>query len=260
MTGTLNDLLEWYADIGMTVAIGSEPVNHKQARPAPSRQRQSEPQATLALQPSSISKQAVNTRAIALACSTLEELRQAVMGFEGCDLKLSATNTVFCDGNPQAKIMVIGEAPGADEDRQGHPFVGLSGQLLDRALESIGLSRTKNIYITNIIPWRPPGNRPPTPHEIALCQPFVERHIELVRPQILILVGGVSTKTLLNTNDGIMKLRGKWHNFTTQGLATPIRTMATYHPAFLLRSPGQKAAVWKDLMMVEDELLAMGLK
>lgn len=265
MTGTINDMLEWYTDIGMTVAIGNETVNHTQPHPQTALTHKtvlaasnthSDPQPTVRSQP----KQAINSKAIASACKTLDELRQAILNFDGCDLKATATNTVFSDGNPEAKVMVIGEAPGADEDRQGLPFVGLSGQLLDRAFASIGLSRTENVYITNIINWRPPGNRTPTPHEIALCQPFVERHIELVAPKILILVGGVSAKTILNTSTGIMKLRGKWQNFKTENLEQPIKTIATYHPAFLLRSPGQKAAVWKDLLIVEDEMLALGLK
>ena len=171
--------------------------------------------------------------------------------FEGCSLKLTATNMVFADGNPQAKIMVVGEAPGADEDKQGLPFVGLSGQLLDRMLATIGLSRKENLYISNIVPWRPPGNRQPTTQEIALCQPFIERHIELINPKILILVGGISAKTILRSSEGIMKLRGQWHTFQTAQLRDPIKTIATFHPAFLLRSPGQKAQVWADLLLVK---------
>ncbi|WP_010301416.1 uracil-DNA glycosylase [Candidatus Odyssella thessalonicensis] len=261
----ISDILEWYTDIGMTVAIGDQPVNHKQARPKPSPVTVAAAPITRAhVEPlpekPAHTKQASNSKAIAAACQTLEELRQAVLNFDGCDLKATATNTVFCDGSPEAKIMVIGEAPGADEDRQGRPFVGVSGQLLDRALQTIGLSRQDNVYITNIINWRPPGNRTPTPHEMAICQPFVERHIELVAPKILVLVGGTSTKTILNTNEGIMKIRGRWHEFKTERMQEPIKTLATYHPAFLLRSPGQKATVWRDLLMIEDELMRLGLK
>jgi DNA polymerase len=263
VTGDISDVLEWYTDIGMTVAIGNEPVNHKQVRPSIHAAKNPMLPATAGTDPlpkmGVPSKQAMNSRAIAAACKTVDELRQAIVNFEGCDLKMTATHTVFSDGNPDAKIMIIGEAPGADEDRQGRPFVGLSGQLLDKVLASINLSRAQNIYISNIISWRPPGNRTPTPHEIALCQPFIERHIELIAPKILILVGGVSAKTLLNTNEGIMKLRGKWHEFKTPTMQDPIKTMATYHPAFLLRSPGQKAAVWKDLLLVQEEMQKSGL-
>jgi DNA polymerase len=186
-------------------------------------------------------------------CQTLEDLRRAITDFEGCALKKTATNLVFADGNPQAKVMLVGEAPGADEDRQGLPFVGVSGQLLDRMLATIGLDRT-SVYITNILPWRPPGNRQPTPQEIAMCKPFVEKHIALVQPQILVLVGGVAMKALFNTNEGIMRLRGTWQSYTPAELEAPIKAIATYHPSFLLRSPGQKAQSWQDMLMIKKAL------
>jgi DNA polymerase len=187
---------------------------------------------------------------LAQSARTLAELRNALEKFEDCPLKKTATHLVFADGNPDASIMVVGEAPGADEDRLGVPFVGVSGQLLDRAFAAIGLDRTK-IYISNILPWRPPGNRQPTPHETALCLPFIERHIELVSPEILILVGGTAAKTLLKTNEGIVKLRGKWHAYQSPELKKPIQTLATFHPAYLLRSPGQKRFVWLDLLSIK---------
>ena len=187
---------------------------------------------------------------LAQSARTLAELRNALEKFEDCPLKKTATHLVFADGNPDASIMVVGEAPGADEDRLGVPFVGVSGQLLDRAFAAIGLDRTK-IYISNILPWRPPGNRQPTPHETALFLPFIERHIELVSPEILILVGGTAAKTLLKTNEGIVKLRGKWHAYLSPELKKPIKTLATFHPAYLLRSPGQKRFVWLDLLSVK---------
>jgi DNA polymerase len=187
---------------------------------------------------------------LAQSARTLAELRNALEKFEDCPLKKTATHLVFADGNPDASIMVVGEAPGADEDRLGVPFVGVSGQLLDRAFAAIGLDRTK-IYISNILPWRPPGNRQPTPHETALCLPFIERHIELVSSEILILVGGTAAKTLLKTNEGIVKLRGKWHAYLSPELKKPIKTLATFHPAYLLRSPGQKRFVWLDLLSVK---------
>jgi DNA polymerase len=190
-------------------------------------------------------------------CQTLEELRQALHEFKDCPLKLTATNTVFSDGNPEAKIMIIGEAPGADEDIQGKPFVGVSGQLLDRMFATIGLSRQTNIYITNIIPYRPPGNRQPTKQEITQCLPFVHKHIELINPEILVLVGGVAAKAILNTSEGIMRLRGRWHSYPSEKLREPIKCMATFHPAFLLRSPRQKAQSWQDLLMIQEEVTSI---
>ncbi len=196
-----------------------------------------------------------STKGLAAQAKTLHELRTIVENYNECPLKKTATNTVFSDGNPQAKIMVIGEAPGADEDRQGLPFVGLSGKLLDRMFAAIGLDRT-TIYITNIIFWRPPGNRQPTSSETNLCLPFVERHIELVSPDFLILVGGTSAKTILQTNEGIMKLRGKWLSYQTSTMVRPVKTLAIFHPAYLLRAPGQKRQAWLDLLMLKQALKA----
>jgi DNA polymerase len=196
---------------------------------------------------------AATARALAAAASTLDELAAAAAGFDGCALRTTATRLVFGDGNPRAKIMMIGEAPGADEDRQGKPFVGVSGQLLDRMLKWIGLDRS-SIYITNILYWRPPGNRQPTTAEIAACLPFTERHIELVGPDLLVLVGGTSAKTLLNTSEGIIRLRGRWFEYSRPGLPKPIPTIATFHPAYLLRTPSQKRESWKDLLAIKSKL------
>ena len=190
---------------------------------------------------------------LAQKAKTIAELRTSFKDFEGCDLKKTATNFVFADGNPKARIMVVGEAPGADEDRQGLPFVGVSGQLLDRAFATVGLDRTQ-IYISNILPWRPPGNRQPTLQETAMCLPFIERHIELISPEFLILAGGTAAKVLLRTTEGIVKLRGKWQSYKSQGLEKPIQAMATFHPAYLLRSPGQKKFVWLDLLNLKQKL------
>ncbi|MBA4749936.1 MAG: uracil-DNA glycosylase [Alphaproteobacteria bacterium] len=187
-------------------------------------------------------------------CKTLEALKSLMLAFEGCDLKHTAKNTVFGQGVPSAPVMCVGEAPGADEDEQGLPFVGLSGQLLDKMLATIGLSRKENVYISNIIPWRPPGNRQPTPHETSLCLPFIERHIELVKPKFLVLLGGTSAKTLLREKDGILKVRGKWRAYTSPGLDRPIPCLPLYHPAYLLRSPGQKKTVWLDLLRLKEAL------
>ena len=183
----------------------------------------------------------------------LSELEIVIKNFNGCNLKNSAKNTVFADGNPNAKVMFIGEAPGKDEDIKGIPFVGLAGQLLDKMLFSIKLDRSE-VYITNIIPWRPPGNRQPTTQEILLCVPFIQKHIELVRPKILVLLGGTATKALLLLDEGIMKSRGKWHKYSSYGLANPILTRAIFHPAFLLRSPSYKKLAWEDLKEIEKKL------
>ena len=197
-----------------------------------------------------------NTRAareLASAATTLQALEEALRAFDGCPLKETATNLVFGDGNPQAKIMLVGEAPGADEDRQGKPFVGVSGQLLDRMMGWIGLDRT-NFYITNILYWRPPGNRQPTAAEVAACLPFIERHIEIVDPALLVFVGGSSAKTLLGRNEGIMRLRGQWFQYQSTRMSRPIPSTAIYHPAYLLRSPAQKRDAWRDLLALKQRL------
>lgn len=187
---------------------------------------------------------------------SIEELKAELARFEGCPLKYTAMNMVFADGNPKADIMLVGEAPGEDEDRQGLPFVGVSGQLLDRMLASIGLDRN-NVYISNVLFWRPPGNRSPTDAELAACLPFAEQHIALVNPKILILLGGVATKTLLRTKDGITKIRGKWTDYTPQLGAEnqpAIRCLPIYHPAYLLRQPGAKRQTWADLLQIRQEI------
>ncbi len=195
----------------------------------------------------------VNIKHPANFCKNLEELKNAMLNFNGCPLKETALNTVFADGSPDAQVMLIGEAPGADEDAQGVPFVGQSGQLLNKIFASIGLSRNK-IYIANIVPWRPPGNRTPTDAEIAICQPFIERHIELIKPKMLVFLGGVAAKTLLKTNKSITSLRGALHNYITSD-SNIIPCIATYHPAYLMRSPGQKAQVWSDVLRIKLKLL-----
>lgn len=186
-------------------------------------------------------------------CTTLADLHTAIVNFDGCALKTVAASTVFADGVPTASIMIIGEAPGIEEDRCGLPFVGPSGRLLDRMLKSIGLERHRNCYITNVIPWRPPGNRKPTPSEVASLLPFLTRHITLISPQILLLVGGLAASAIIAHKDGIMKLRGQWLEYST-GLPYPIPVLATFHPAYLLRVPAQKRLVWHDLLSVKYRL------
>lgn len=201
---------------------------------------------------------AAESRKLAAQCNTLAELRETVEKFEGCALKQTASNTVFGDGNEQARVMFIGEAPGQDEDRQGKPFVGVSGQLLDRMLSFIGLTR-ENFYITNALYWRPPGNRTPTDGEVATCQPFLERHVELINPKVLIFVGGRSAKTFLDTSEGITRLRGKWKDYKTASMADPVPAMAIFHPAYLLRNPEQKRLVWRDLLALKRKMDELGL-
>ncbi|HKD22880.1 MAG TPA: uracil-DNA glycosylase [Rhizomicrobium sp.] len=188
---------------------------------------------------------------IAARCATLPKLKAALERFEGCSLKSLATNTVFADGSPERGIMFIGEAPGHDEDRIGLPFVGRAGKLLDKMLASIGLDRTQ-AYIVNVLPWRPPDNRNPEPTEVAKCIPFLRRHIELAKPKILILLGAVSVRHVLGQSDGIMRLRGRWHEYHVAGHMIPV--MPTLHPAYLLRRPIDKRLAWRDLQAVAQKV------
>ncbi len=196
--------------------------------------------------------QAARARELARSAASLEELREILAGFDGCNLKFTAKSLVFADGNPEADLMLVGEAPGRDEDIEGLPFVGRSGQLLDRMLAAIGRDRT-SAYIANVIPWRPPGNRTPTPLETEICRPFIERQIELARPKVLVNLGGPSAKTLLNTTEGILRLRGNWRvHVTASGVAIP--AMPTLHPAYLLRNPAHKKLAWRDFLEVKAKL------
>jgi uracil-DNA glycosylase family 4 len=190
-------------------------------------------------------------RELARSCKSLEELKSALENFEGCELKRQATNTVFADGTPQSSIMFIGEAPGRDEDREGRPFVGRAGKLFDKMLEALTLDRSK-VYTTNILPWRPPQNRDPSPEEAATCLPFLHRHIELVQPKVLVLLGAVSVRHLLGTTEGIMRTRGRWLVYQTENQA--VAAMPTLHPAYLLRQPSAKRLVWRDLLSVAEKI------
>ena len=184
---------------------------------------------------------------------SLNQLERFIKTSNNCPLKNQALNTVFADGNPSSKIMLIGEAPGAEEDKLGKPFVGAAGQLLNKMLAAINLDRN-SVYITNIVPWRPPNNRAPNTEEILQCLPFIQKHIEIIQPSILVLLGGTATKAILATTLGITKLRGKWHEYNSLIIKEPIPTMAMYHPAFLLRSPGHKKEAWEDLQKIQKKL------
>lgn len=273
------EALRWLVEAGADEAIGEAPVDRfaegerlpaaaQPARPRDaSRERQPDRggfrEQSTARNPTAATKPVApsgpaadgnpSARAAAAAAQTLAELEAALREFEGCPLKQTATNLVFADGNPAARIMLVGEAPGGDEDRIGKPFVGVSGQLLDRMLATIGLDRT-SVYISNVIFWRPPGNRQPTPAEIAACLPFVERHIELVAPDMLVLVGAASAKTLLARSEGITRLRGRWFQFETSNMPRPVPALPIFHPAFLLRQPAQKREAWKDLLTLKEAL------
>lgn len=197
---------------------------------------------------------AVEAREAAASAPTLEALRELLERFDGCPLKHTATRLVFADGNPKARLMLVGEAPGRDEDIEGKPFVGRSGKLLDRMLAAIGIDRTA-AYIANVVPWRPPGNRTPTPQETAICLPFIRRQIELANPDVLVCLGGPSAQTLLGIRDGITKARGRWMDYDTGTRVIP--ALATFHPAYLLRTPLGKRMAWRDMLAIESRLAAL---
>ena len=264
-------LLRWYVEMGVDETIGDEPVNRlaPRAPPRASTIRPTEPgaappqsvRAVAASPPAafadSLGEAAQSARLLAARAGTLAALEAAITEFDGCALKRTATNTVIADGNPAAPVMIIGEAPGADEDRIGRPFVGRAGQLLDRMLAAIGLNR-EDVLITNVIYWRPPGNRTPTTDEIAACVPFVLRHVALVRPKVLVLAGGTAARALLPPGPGITRLRGRWFDLAVPGLDQPVPTLPMFHPSFLLRAPERKREAWRDLLALRarlDELL-----
>ena len=240
------EILKWYQQMGVDEVILDQPG-----------------QFTRALKPkkiainihSDVSDLSIKARIIANNCHTLEELRQALENFEGLSIKKTATNTVFADGNPKADVMAIGEAPGANEDEEGIPFCGVSGKLLDQVLASIELSRAKNLYITNSIFWRPPGNRKPSAEENAVCLPFVEKHIALIKPKLILLVGSTSASALLNSTETISRLRSKFYQYQNCYLETAIPVAVIFHPSYLLRQPLQKKTVWFDLLKIKKTFL-----
>jgi DNA polymerase len=245
--------LDWYRAAGVDVAVGEGPVDRFAASAASPARRVLPGVAPAAPAPVIAPAVPLNsdpseTRAIAAAAPTLEALRAAMDAYDGVALKHRATQLCFSDGNPEAQIMLVGEGPGEQEDKQGKPFVGRAGQLLDRMLGAIGLDRTK-VFIVNMVPWRPPGNRNPTPEELALCAPFVHRQIELVNPKLLVTLGNVPTQALFSTSQGITRMRGNWKTLEIGGWSGPV--LPTFHPAFLLRTPAAKAQAWKDLLSLK---------
>lgn len=276
-TGTLIphlDLLSFYAEAGVDVALGETATDYLSAPPvapaAPGAEAAADPapakpaprptasaasrpaqQPVASVTPPAVPEAAVMAaREAARSAGSLEELRSLLEQFDGCALKATASRLVFSDGNPQARLMFIGEAPGREEDIEGLPFVGRSGKLLDQMLKAVGLDRTK-VYIANIVPWRPPGNRTPTPVETQICLPFIQRQIELADPDVLVCIGGPSAGAILNMQ-GILKNRGRWVSYNTGN--REIRAMATLHPAYLLRSPIAKRLAWRDFLAIKKAL------
>jgi uracil-DNA glycosylase len=278
------ELLAFYLDAGVDALIGEEPVDRMAEIPAPERGRPAavarsasesatgggqpldtqdrvprsapprsgdEKSRVPIAAPASPEAAIMAAREAARSAQSLDELRELLSGFEGCALRVTATQLVFADGNPQSRIMFVGEAPGHEEDITGRPFVGRSGKLLDLMMQSIGLDRT-SAYIANVVPWRPPGNRTPTPQETAICLPFIRRQIELANPDILVCLGGPAMQTLLAIKDGITRTRGRWFTYDTG--TREIRALATFHPAFLLRSALQKRFAWRDFLAIKKAL------
>ncbi|QFR31650.1 uracil-DNA glycosylase family protein [Ancylobacter sp. TS-1] len=283
----LAEILAFHLEAGVDVALGEEPVDRftesaaeREAalartarapeRPAQENPRESSRPAASMAPPAAARAPAtpaapdeappppdlaaIEAREAAASAPDLDTLRALLERFDGCPLKHTATRLVFADGNPQARLMLVGEAPGRDEDIEGKPFVGRSGKLLDRMLAAIGIDRT-NAYIANVVPWRPPGNRTPTPQETAICLPFIRRQIELANPDVLVCLGGPSAQTLLGIRDGITKARGRWSDYDTGSRVIP--ALATFHPAYLLRTPLGKRMAWRDMLAIEAKLAGL---
>lgn len=278
-------LLDWYREMGVDTAVADQPVNWLEhgatppgasfrlpeqvnsgeapearapeikARPAPAArpsaapEPRADPRPGFATKPPDAAEMAARTAA--RKAENLEELEAALAAFDGCGLKATAKNLCFYRGAPHARLMIIGEAPGREEDLEGKPFVGRAGQLLDKMLAAIGLKEA-DVHITNVVYWRPPGNRTPTPQESQVCRPFLERQMELVNPEVVLLLGGAAAKEVLGITEGIMRVRGKWREIEIGG--RPVRTMATLHPAYLLRTPAAKRQAWRDLLAVQAAL------
>lgn len=266
---TVRDILAFYVEAGVDTAVGESPNDYlagdplppapaQTAAPAlapsvsePVRRPTAPPPMPAPAAPPAAEAAVMAAREAARSAKTMEELRAILENFDGCALKATASRLVFADGNPQARVMFVGEAPGRDEDIEGLPFVGRSGKLLDKMLAAIGMDRTK-VYIANIVPWRPPGNRTPTPVETQICLPFLLRQIELCAPDIVVTMGNPSTQTLLQTSEGITRTRGRWYPFKSG--ERDIKVLPTFHPAFLLRTPLQKRLAWRDFLAIKKAL------
>lgn len=252
----LESLLAFWRDAGVEAAFEDAPVDRTLTQPKPEVRPLARTLATVEARPDYAGGIA-DARKLAAEAADLAALKAAIAGFQGCSLRNEgARQAVFARGNPHADVMVIGEAPGADEDAQGEPFVGRAGRLLDRMLAAAGL--TGNVFITNTVFWRPPGNRTPSPQEQAVCAPFVERAIALVQPKVLLLAGAAPAKAMLKQPEGILALRGRWFEWRAEEGGAAIPVMPTLHPAFLLRQPGAKKKAWADLVSLAKRLEAAG--
>jgi len=278
------DILAWHLNAGVDEAMGEQPLDRyalaleaaekraaqteellktaeaeRAQQPASTSNRSSGRAAPTPVRPAEggVSEDAVK-KAVELAgqAKTLDDLRTALEGFDGCPLKKTAMNLVFGTGSPDARVMVIGDVPGEDEDRQGVPFVGPGGQLLDKMLASIGLERA-DVFTSNTVFWRPPGKRSANPGEIAVCLPFVERMVEIVSPQVLVTLGEAATHSLLGQQGNLSRLRSKWFTYENPRMSHPIAACALYHPSFLLTSPGMKRQAWQDLLAIQAKLAAL---
>jgi len=255
---------DWYVRMGVLDPVEFSGVDRYAPRPEPVAAPilESPPSSPGLLSAAPVQRRgldgAASARAVARACDSLDELEAALARFEGCPLAETATRLCFADGSPTASVMLVGEAPGAEEDRQGRPFSGPSGRLLDRMLAAIDLDR-RDVYVTNVIYWRPPGNRSPTSSEIATCLPFLERQVELLRPRVLVSVGGVAARVLLDLKDGVSKLRGRRFLYKPADGGPEVPTFVMFHPAYLLRQPLHKRLAWRDMLQLRAELRGQGL-
>lgn len=252
------ELLKWYVECGVDECVADQEINWFE-HSSKTQVKQSISTEPTAPSPKAKTAPLASNRELiekaeqmAAGCDSLAALNAAILDFDGCSLKKTASNTVFADGNANSDIMLIGEAPGADEDRIGKPFVGQAGQLLDRMFAAINMSREEDFYITNVLPWRPPGNRKPTEQECDMCLPFLKRHIELFKPKLIVLIGGTSASAILKTQTGITKLRGKWYDYDRGDEKIPL--MPIFHPAYLLRQPHCKKQAWHDLLAIKEKL------
>jgi DNA polymerase len=254
-------LLQFYLDAGADEAIGGEAPDRTFLAEVMALPQAAEAASAAVAAGGGSGRKAVGTleglveaRALAAEAKTIEELRAALDGFKALSLKRTAMQMVFADGNPQAKVMLVGDVPGTDEDRLGRPFAGASGQLLDKMFAAIGLSRADTLYITSLVNWRPPGNRPPSKAEFALSLPFIRRHIELANPAVVVFIGSPTAKELLETTQSLTRLRGKWTDYKSDGLEKPVPALCMFNPAYLLHSPAEKGLAWQDLLMLKKKL------
>ena len=265
-TISFEELLGFYSEAGVDTPLDDKPIDRfKQSaeiiKQVAAARETAVPQERTNVRPAprharppriSVEGQVATAHELARNAKNLDELFEALKSFNGCTLKLTAKNTCFADGTPHSKLMLVGEAPGREEDLQGIPFVGRSGMLLNRILAAIGLKR-EDVYIANTIPWRPPGNRTPTPMETELCRPFIERQIELSAPEILVALGGPAMQVLTGVKNGIIRTRGQWLSHKLENGKT-IPVMPTFHPAYLLRTPSQKKLAWADFLEIRNAL------